>query len=85
MRFAQVGPFAPGPPWLIHKILIYIFAVPFGATWLTAVGLIFFFLNITLFLINCVMIALRFHWRPGSFISSFTDQVESLFIPAFVS
>jgi hypothetical protein len=33
----------------------------------------------------CVMIGFRFHYRPGSFISTFTDQVESLFIPATVS
>lgn len=31
------------------------------------------------------MIGFRFHYRPGSFITTFTDQVESLFIPAVVS
>ena len=60
-------------------------AVPFKAEWLTVVGLMFFFFNIMLFITNCVLISLRFYWRPGSFIASFTDQVESLFIPAFVS
>jgi hypothetical protein len=31
------------------------------------------------------MLSARFYLRPGSFTQSFTDQVESLFIPAFVS
>lgn len=34
---------------------------------------------------NCALISYRFYLRPGSFTSSFTDRVESLFIPAFVS
>jgi tellurite resistance protein TehA-like permease len=60
-------------------------AVPYDARWLDIVGLIFFFLNLGLFVMNCVLIGLRFHYRPGSFINTFTDQVESLFIPAVVS
>lgn len=28
---------------------------------------------------------MRFHLRPGSFKKSFTDQTETLLIPAFVS
>jgi hypothetical protein len=36
-------------------------------------------------LLNCILITLRFRWRPGTFRTSFTDQVESLFVPAFVS
>ena len=60
-------------------------AVPYQAQWLTGIGLAFFFLNICLFVMNCVLIALRFYWRPGSLVDSFTDQFESLFISAIVS
>lgn len=59
--------------------------VPYRAGWITGIGLFFFLLNIVLFLVNCVGISMRFYLRPGSFINSFTDQVESLFIPSFVS
>ena len=45
----------------------------------------FALLNMALFVMNCVFITMRFRMRPGSFIASFTDQVESLFINAFVS
>ncbi|KAK1772394.1 voltage-dependent anion channel-domain-containing protein [Phialemonium atrogriseum] len=58
-------------------------SIPFRSRWLTILGLIFFLLNICLFLTNCVLITLRFCWQSGSFITSFTDQVESLFVPAF--
>lgn len=34
---------------------------------------------------NCVLITMRFIMVPGSFMHSFLDQVESLFIPAVVS
>lgn len=59
--------------------------VPFQPNWLVGVGLFFFMLNITLFIMNCCLITMRFILRPGSFVNSFTDQIESLFIPAFVS
>ena len=59
--------------------------MPFQARWLTGIGLFFFMLNLCLFLLNCVMISIRFRLHPGSFTHSFTDQVESLFIPALVS
>ena len=59
--------------------------VPFEARWLTGIGLFFMMLNLCLFLLNCTMISIRFRLCPGSFTHSFTDQVESLFIPAFVS
>ncbi|CAJ0551778.1 Ff.00g057570.m01.CDS01 [Fusarium sp. VM40] len=52
------------------------------APWIRGIGLFFFMLNLTLFLINLVLICTRFHLRPGSFVNSFTDQVESLFISA---
>lgn len=44
----------------------------------------FALLNMALFVTNCVLITVRFRLRPGSFTASFTDQVESLFINAFV-
>jgi hypothetical protein len=60
-------------------------AVPYKSQWLTGIGLAFFFLNLCLFTMNCVLISLRFYWRPGSLVDSFTDQFESLFISAIVS
>ncbi|KAK4180369.1 voltage-dependent anion channel-domain-containing protein, partial [Triangularia setosa] len=59
-------------------------SLPYESRWLTGIGLFFYFLNICLFILNCVLIALRFHWRPGSFVESFTDQMESLFISALI-
>ncbi|PTB79192.1 hypothetical protein M440DRAFT_1327620 [Trichoderma longibrachiatum ATCC 18648] len=55
----------------------------YQAEWVTGFGIAFCLLNIVLFLTNCVLISLRFYFRPGSLTKSFTDQVESLFIPAF--
>lgn len=45
----------------------------------------FFFFNICLFITNTCLLVARFRLRPGSFRNSFIDQVESLFVPAFVS
>lgn len=59
--------------------------VPWRTDWIYGIGVFFFLLNICLFLMNCILISIRFGLRPGSFTNSFTDQVESLFIPAFVS
>lgn len=59
--------------------------VPFRAEWLDAIGLVFFFFNICLFVTNVTLLVMRFNLRPGSFRQSFTDQFESLFIPAAVS
>ncbi|KAK0674642.1 putative transporter [Cercophora samala] len=59
-------------------------SIPYESRWLTGIGLAFYFLNICLFILNCVLISLRFHWRPGSFVESFTDQMESLFISALI-
>ncbi|KAK0615835.1 voltage-dependent anion channel-domain-containing protein [Bombardia bombarda] len=61
-----------------------LFSIPFKSQWLNGIGLAFFLLNICLFIINCILISLRFYWRPGSFFNSFTDQLECLFIPAFI-
>lgn len=59
--------------------------VPFRARWLDIIGLIFFFFNICLFTTNTTLLVMRFRLSPGSLRQSFTDQVESLFIPASVS
>lgn len=59
-------------------------AIPFRSRWLTGIGIAFFIFNLCLFVVNCVLITLRFRFRPGTFINSFTNQFESLFIPAFV-
>lgn len=59
--------------------------VPFQAQWLYVIGIIFFFFNMCLFATISVLLLMRFRLRPGSFIHSFTDQVEALFIPASVS
>ncbi|KAF4126417.1 Pfam:C4dic mal tran, partial [Geosmithia morbida] len=59
-------------------------SVPSQPDWLVGVGLFFFLLNICLFLMNCALISMRFYLRPGSFTNSFTDQIESLFTPAFL-
>lgn len=60
-------------------------SIPSHARWLNVIGLIFFFLNVALFVMNCILITLRFHYRPKTFMASFTDQVESLFTASFVS
>ncbi|KAI1084734.1 voltage-dependent anion channel-domain-containing protein [Whalleya microplaca] len=52
--------------------------------WIWYIGLIFFLFNICLFIMNCVLITMRFIMVPGSFMHSFLDQMESLFIPAVV-
>lgn len=59
--------------------------VQYTPSWITVIGIFFCLLNITLFLMNCILLSMRFYLRPGSFTRSFTDQVETLFIPAFVS
>ncbi|KAL2116739.1 hypothetical protein VTJ04DRAFT_8907 [Mycothermus thermophilus] len=61
-----------------------IHSLPYKSDWLVGIGLAFFFLNLCLFAINCVMITLRFILHPGSLIRSFYDQVESLFISAII-
>lgn len=53
--------------------------------WLENIGVLFFLLNLVLFILNCVFITMRFIMVPGSFMHSFLDDVESLFIPSVVS
>ncbi|KXJ96678.1 voltage-dependent anion channel-domain-containing protein [Microdochium bolleyi] len=56
----------------------------YKADWLYYIGLAFYVFNICLFIMNCVFITMRFSMTPSSFIHSFTDQLESLFIPSVV-
>ncbi|GAW20805.1 hypothetical protein ANO14919_103160 [Xylariales sp. No.14919] len=56
----------------------------YDARWLEYIGVVFFLLNLVLFTLNCIMITMRFILVPGSFMHSFLDEVESLFIPAVV-
>ena len=58
--------------------------VPFRFPGLEAIGIIFFLLNIVLFIVNVVMISLRFYWYPETFKASFLHPTERLFIPASV-
>lgn len=55
----------------------------YRGSWITIVGTCFCLLNMALFVMNCILLSCRFYMRPGTFMNSFTDQVESLFIPAF--
>ncbi|KAI1652011.1 voltage-dependent anion channel-domain-containing protein [Daldinia loculata] len=57
---------------------------PYRADWLWYIGLVFFLFNLCLFVMNCVLITMRFVMVPGSCLHSFLDQMESLFIPAVV-
>ena len=47
-------------------------------------GIIFFLLNIVLFLFNVTMIALRFYCYPETFKASILHPTERLFLPASV-
>lgn len=62
-----------------------LYLVPFQAQWLYIIGVIFFIFNMCLFTTISVLLFMKFRLRPGSFIQSFTDQFEALFIPASVS
>ncbi|KAF6819972.1 c4-dicarboxylate transporter malic acid transporter [Colletotrichum sojae] len=59
-----------------------IHSLPYQAAWLNGFAVAFFLLNLVLFIMNCVMATLRFRFRRGELVHSFTDQTESLFIPA---
>ncbi|KAG7102137.1 hypothetical protein HYQ44_017947 [Verticillium longisporum] len=58
-------------------------SLSYRSAWLDGVGIAFFIFNILLFITNCGLLLARFRLRPGSFMNSFTDQMESLFIPSF--
>ncbi|KAI0384761.1 voltage-dependent anion channel-domain-containing protein [Hypomontagnella monticulosa] len=56
----------------------------YRADWIWYIGICFFLFNLCLFVMNCILITMRFIMVPGSFMHSFLDQMESLFIPAVV-
>ncbi|KAM0286047.1 hypothetical protein ACHAQH_001055 [Verticillium albo-atrum] len=58
-------------------------SLSYRSAWLDGVGIAFFIFNMVLFVTNCGLLLTRFRLRPGSFMNSFTDQMESLFIPSF--
>ena len=57
--------------------------VPFRFNGLREIGLIFFFLNLVLYVVIWAMILTRFTVYPHTFKGSFTHPTESLFVPAF--
>jgi len=57
--------------------------VPFRFPGLETIGVIFFLLNVVLYLAIWVLILLRFYLYPYTFKTSFTHPTESLFVPAF--
>lgn len=69
---------------IAEVLLIECVAVPYRFSGLYAIGLIFFFLNIILFIINIIGISLRFHLHPEMFMASILHPTERLFIPAAV-
>ena len=58
--------------------------MPFRFHGLETLGVIFFLLNIALFILNIVMISLRFYCYPETFKASILHPTERLFIPAAV-
>lgn len=58
--------------------------VPYRFPGLYTIGVIFFLLNIFLFLTNITLIALRFRYYPSTFLASITHPTESLFVPAWL-
>ncbi|TGO57698.1 hypothetical protein BCON_0063g00410 [Botryotinia convoluta] len=60
-----------------------LYSIPYRSNWLRIVGEIVFFLNLIFFVMNCILISLRFKWNPGSFSKSFLSPSESLYIPAW--
>ncbi len=58
--------------------------VPFRFPGLETIGVIFFLFNVLLFLLNIVMITLRFHYHPETLRASFLHPTERLFVPSAV-
>jgi tellurite resistance protein TehA-like permease len=77
-------PVCPIPCFPCRNQVLQEAAVPLRPNWVATLGLIFYILNISLFILNCILITIRFHLRPGSFLQSFTDQFESLFVPSVI-
>lgn len=57
--------------------------VPYDAPWLYYVGLLFFFLNLVLYIGIWAMMLTRFISYPATFHASLVHPTESLFVPAF--
>ncbi|KAI1368895.1 voltage-dependent anion channel-domain-containing protein [Xylaria arbuscula] len=64
--------------------VLYSVSQTYALRWLEDIGVLFFLLNLVLFILNCVCITMRFIMVPGSFMHSFLDDIESLFIPSIV-
>jgi len=58
--------------------------VPLRFTGLYTIGLIFFFINIVIFILVTIGMFLRWYYWPAAFRASFFHPTESLFIPASV-
>ena len=65
-------------------ILIGFKTVPFRFRGLETIGVLFFFFNGLLFVLNVVMISLRFRYHPETFRASFLHPTERLFVPSAV-
>ena len=63
--------------------LISLRIVPFRFNGLREIGLVFFFLNLVLYVLIWIMILTRFIVYPHTFKGSFTHPTESLFVPSF--
>ncbi|MCJ1472742.1 hypothetical protein MMC13_001391 [Lambiella insularis] len=61
-----------------------LYAVPFRFQGLDTIGTIFFLFNLVLFIVNVILISLRFHLHPETFKASVFHPTESLFVPAAV-
>ncbi|CAD6450366.1 f9475de9-8f0e-41d3-993f-d28293b1ffa5 [Sclerotinia trifoliorum] len=57
-------------------------SIPYRSNWLQILGEVVFLLNLAFFIMICVLMSLRFKWKPGSFSKSFLSPSESLYIPA---
>lgn len=61
-----------------------LYTVPLRFRGLDTIGVVFFLLNMLLFLINISMISLRFYTFPETFRASYMHPTERLFLPASV-
>lgn len=66
----------------MSKLTIH--AVPWDFRGRYTIGCFFFLFNIALFLMNVLMMSLRFKFHPSTFLSSILHPTESLFIPAWL-
>ena len=61
-----------------------IYSVPYRFNGLYTIGVIFFILNLVLFVFNVTMISCRFKYYPETFLASILHPTESLFVPAWL-